>query len=288
MIIVGWSASQKIAKEIAKKLKKPYYDLKVDSFPDGETHLRFTNNAKGKNVVLVQTLNNPNDKLIEVIFAAYTAKDLGAKKVTLVAPYMAYLRQDKRFHSGECVSNKIIAKLFEVFDEIITIDPHLHRIKSLGKLFHKKTITLTANPLLSQYIKSKIKNAAVIGPDAESFQWALDVAKSAGCKATVLKKKRYSSTTVRIKLHEPELVKGKNVVIVDDIISTGHTMMETIKESKRAGAKSIYCICVHGIYADNSLPKLRKMGAKVIATNTIEGETSKINVAELISQALKK
>ena len=93
---------------------------------------------------------------------------------------------------------------------------------------------------------------------------------------------------MRIKLHEPELVKGKNVVIVDDIISTGHTMMETIKESKRAGAKSIYCICVHGIYADNSLPKLRKMGAKVIATNTIEGETSKINVAELISQALKK
>ncbi len=288
MIIIGCSASRKIAREISRKLRRPYYDLKVDSFPDGETHLGFANDLKGKNVVLVQTLNNPNDKLIEVIFAAYTARDLGAKKVTLVVPYMAYLRQDKRFHAGECVSNRIIARLFSVFDEIITIDPHLHRVKSLGKLFHKKTITLTANPLLAGYIRKNIRDAAVIGPDAESFQWALDVARGAGCRATVLKKKRYSSTTVRIKLHEPKIAKGKNVVIVDDIVSTGHTMMETIKEAKKAGAKSIFCLCVHGIYADNALPKLRKMGAKVIATDTIPGETSKIGVAGLICDALKK
>ncbi len=288
MIIVGCSDSINLAKKIAKLLKKPYYNLKVGSFPDGETHLKFSNNVEGKTVVLVQTLNNPNEKLIEVIFAAYTAKDLGAKKVVLVAPYLAYMRQDKRFHFGECVSNQVVANLLSVFDEVITIDPHLHRITSLKEIFKVKAISLTANSLLSEYIKKNIRDATVLGPDAESFQWAQEVAAMAKCNVTVLKKKRYNSKKVKIILHNPSLVKGKNVVIVDDIISTGHTMMETVKQAKKFGAKKVYCITVHGIFADNALPKLQKLGAICISTDTIETKTSKITVAKLLAQEISR
>ena len=285
MIIVGCSASQALAKKLARKLHKKYHDLKVGSFPDGETHLKFSNNVNGRTVVLVQTLNNPNEKLIEILLAGHTAKDLGAKKVILVAPYLAYMRQDKRFHAGEAVSNRIIAKLFNVFYEIITIDPHLHRIKSLREIFKMPAYALTANSLIAAYIRKNIQNAVVVGPDAESYQWALNVAKLAGCKAIVLKKKRYNSKNVSIKLHDPAVVRGKNVIIVDDIISTGHTMMETVRQIRQAKAKNIYCMCVHGVFADNALLKLRKLGAKVISTNTIENPAAKIDTSGLIMQA---
>ncbi|MBS3109321.1 ribose-phosphate diphosphokinase [Candidatus Woesearchaeota archaeon] len=285
MIIVGCSASQGLGKKIARKLHKKYYDLKVGSFPDGETHLKFSNKVRNRTVVLVQTLHNPNEKLIEILLAGYTAKDLGARKIILVAPYLAYMRQDKRFHAGEAVSNRIIAKLFKVFDEIITVDPHLHRIKSLREIFRMPAYSLTANYLLSEYIRKNIRNAVVVGPDAESYQWALGVARSAGCEAIVLKKKRYSSKNVRIKLHDPGIVRSRNVVIVDDIISTGHTMMETVKQVKQAGAKKIYCLCVHGVFAGNALAKLRKLGAAVVSTNTIENPVSLIDCSPLVVKA---
>jgi ribose-phosphate pyrophosphokinase len=287
MIIIGCSSSTELAKKIARKLRKPYYELKVGTFPDGETYIKFASEVKGRTVVLVQTLNNPNEKLIEILFAAYTAQDLGAKKIILVTPYLAYMRQDKRFHSGEAVSNRIIARLFNIFDEIITIDPHLHRIKHLRDIFHMKAYALTASPLLANYIKKNIKKSVVIGPDEESYQWAEKVAQKAGVPVTVLKKKRYSSKKVKIILHQPELVKGRNVVIVDDIISTGHTMVETIRQAKAHGARSVCCLTVHGIYADNALPKLKKLGAKVISTNTIQSETSRIDVSDLVVTAFR-
>ncbi len=287
MIIIGFSKSDKLAKSVAKKLKIKYSCLKIKKFPDKETYLKFTTDVKNKNVILFRTLNNPNEKIIEILFAAYTAKDLGAKKVILAAPYLPYMRQDKRFYFGECISNKVIAKLFKIFDHIITVDPHLHRIKNLRKLF-KNSVAINANSIISDYIKNNIKDAVILGPDAESFQWAEKIARNIGYKAVVLDKKRYNSENVKIILHDPRVIKDKNVIIIDDIISTGHTMIETVKQAKKYEAKSISCICIHGIYAENALSKLKKLKAKVISTDTIISETSKISVADLISKELKK
>ncbi len=292
-LIVAGSNSRNLAKKIARKLKLHYSELVTKKFPDGDSYVRFETHLRNRIVIIVNSMHpEPNDALIELIFAGYTAKELGASKVIFVIPYLAYMRQDKRFHGGEAVSNKIVAKLLECCDEIITVDPHLHRINYLHEIFprHVKAVALTAVRPIAEYIKKlgNLKNIEFIGPDIESSQWADKIAKELGKKAVILHKKRYSAESVRIKvkMRTDNDVKGKTVVLIDDIISTGHTMIEPIKQLKKMKAKKIYTIAVHGIFAENALKKLRKLGAIVVSSNTIENKAAKIDVFKLIAQAL--
>ncbi|RMF06576.1 ribose-phosphate diphosphokinase [Candidatus Woesearchaeota archaeon] len=288
-IVIGGYAAQDLGRKIARHLRSEYASLVVDHFPDGEFRIRYPKKVDGKTVILVESLRNPNDKIVEVIFAAYTAKDLGAKKVFLVAPYMPYLRQDKRFHPGECVSNAILGKMFHVFDFILTVDPHLHRVKSLRGLFRTRVKHISANRLIADYIKKNLENPVIIGPDEESYQWAKTVAKYINSHAIILKKKRYNSRSVRIKIKEDVDFKNSSVVLVDDIISSGHTMMETVKEAKKHGAKKIYCMCVHAILADNADKKLKKLGIKgLVATNSVPSPYSRIDLSGTLAEELKK
>lgn len=288
MLIIGCSNSKQLAKSIAKKLKANYSDLTVKHFPDGELYIKFEENLKNKEVVLVQTFHPPNEAILEVILAGYTAKELGAKKLTLVVPYLAYIRQDKRFNSGEAVSSKIIGKLLNIFDEIITIDPHLHRFKSLKEVFHTKTIKLTANELIKDYIKKNYKNPIIIGPDEESYQWAREIAVDIKANAAILKKTRLSPTNVKIELKSPIEIKGKDIVIIDDILSTGKTILETINHLKNQKPKSINVIAIHGVFSDiNTYKKIKQSAKNIATTNTIENMHSKIDVSELIANSLK-
>ena len=289
MLIVSCSHGKHLAKKIANKLKKPYSELEVTHFPDSEIKLRFKEDVRRKIVVLVQSFyNNINDCIIETLFAAETARDLGAKKVILVAPYFPYLRQDRRFNPGECISLQTIAKnIDEDFDEILIIDPHLHREKTLKHIFRIKSHKLTANPLIVEYIKKKIKNPVIIGPDWESYKWAQKVAENIECDFSIMEKNRISSRKVKVKLHKKIDIKNKNLVFIDDMISTGHTLLEAIKSMKRLGAKKVTCFAVHGILVENALQKLRKAGAEVITTNTVPNKAAKIDVASLIAESLK-
>ena len=290
MIIIGLSHGLHLAKSIANKLKKPYSALEVTRFPDSEIKLRFKIDVRGKDVVLVQSFYGVvNDCVIEALFAAETAKDLGAKKIILVAPYFPYLRQDKRFNPGECVSLQTIAKnIDEDFDEVYIIDPHLHREKTLKHIFRIKSHRLTANPLIEEYIKKKIKAPVIIGPDWESYKWAQNVAEKIGCGFAIMEKKRYSSRKVKVSLNKRIDIKNKNLVFIDDMISTGHTLLEAIKAMKKLGARKVTCFAVHGILVENALEKLRKAGAEVITTNTIPNKVAKIDISNLIVDALKK
>ena len=285
-IIVGGSNSIELAKKIAKHLKTEYSGLFAEHFPDGETHLQFKTNVQNKKIIFVQTMHpKPNDAFVEAIFAVSTAKKLGAKEIVLVAPYLAYLRQDKMFHKGECVSNKILANLLSVFDRIITIDPHLHRINKLSEIFTTKTTTLSAIHSVSEYIIQNKINAILIGPDIESSQWASKAAQETGLPFIILHKKRYNATTIKTKVDAN--VSGKNVIIVDDIISTGHTMLEPRKQLIKLGAKKIVCIAVHGLFTNNALELLKKTGAEVLSTNTIPTKASKIDISETIANAIR-
>ena len=241
--------------------------------------------------MIVQSFQPHSDmSLFDVIFAAETAKDLGARKVILVASYLAYMRQDKRFNPGECISSRVMAKLLNrSVDKLITIDPHIHRYKSLKDIFTIPAKNLTANSLIAQHIQKKIKDPVIIGPDWESYQWAEAIAKQIQVPVTVLKKTRFSSRKVKVKMIKAIPVKGKDVVIVDDIISTGHTIAEAAKQARRKGAKSITAICVHGLFVEKAIEKLKKAGvSKVISTNTIEHKTNGINVDELVVNNLIK
>ncbi|MEK6984383.1 MAG: ribose-phosphate diphosphokinase [Nanoarchaeota archaeon] len=289
MIIVSCSHGKHLGYQIAKKLGIKHSDLLADKFPDDELYIRFSSNLRKKEIVLVQSFyKNMDDCIIEVIFAAKTARELGAKKVILVAPYFPYLRQDKRFHKGEAISQKIIADLMDkYFDTICIMDPHLHRKNKLEDIFKINAKKLTANSLIAGYIRKHISDPILIGPDEESYKWAKSVADILGIESRILKKKRYSSYHVRIRLNKKIELKNRNAVIVDDIISTGHTILETAKILKKFGAKKIYCICVHGIFVNDALRKLKKAGIKIISTNTIPNKAARIDVSKVIADFLK-
>ena len=286
--VVGLRNSVGLARSVSKLLHARFLELKTTSFPDGELHIQYPKPTLTGHVILVQSFHpNPTTALVETLFAGKTAQELGAKKITLVAPYLAYLRQDKRFRPGDCVSNHLLAELLNFFDHVLTIDPHLHRIVSLSEIFKTNAQHITANTLLAEFIEKKYPDSFLIGPDSESSQWAARIAQHIHHPFVILKKKRYTASSVRTKVQTPTSVHGKTVILVDDIISTGHTMLEPIKQLKNLGARRIVCICVHGVFAENALKLLQKAGATVIATNTISNPVARINVAPLIAQALQ-
>ena len=233
---------------------------------------------------------NPERSLLMTVFAAETAKNLGAKKVILAAPYLAYMRQDKRFNPGEAISSRIMAKLLNnSVDKVITIDTHLHRYRSMKEVFTIAASNLTANSIIADFVKKRYNNSVILGPDWESYQWAEAIAKRIGVESTVLEKTRYSSRHVTSKMIKPVDLQGKNVIIVDDIISTGHTIAEAAKKAKAAGAKKIIAIGVHGLLVEGAMHKLHQAGVhEVITTNCIEHKTNKIDVTGLLVKELRK
>ncbi len=297
MLITTCGNSNALAKQVvrqlnAQKRKARYSPLTISHFPDRDLYLKFNTEVKGQTVVIIQSFQpKPDQSLLRVLFAAYTAKDLGAKKVILVAPYLAYMRQDARFNPGEAVSSKIVGSLLsKACDRIITFDPHIHRYKSIRDVFSCAASRLTANGLMADYIGRKFKNnVVIIGPDWESYQWAEHIAKKIGAPVTIFRKKRLSSYKVQVRMVAPVPLKGKKAIIVDDIISTGHTMVEAAKQLRKAGVKSISAVCVHPLFVGKALQKMRKAGiSHVVSTNCIEHHTNKIDVSGMVVEELEK
>lgn len=292
MLIIGCSNSKDMARKIAaglrKKTKVKYSSLVTKKFPDNEIYVRYDVPVKEEEVVLVQSFyGDISDQMIEVIFAAQTAKDLGAKEVALVAPYFPYFRQDKRFKPGECISIQVISKMFNrVLDRLMVVDPHLHRLKSMYDVFTCKCRRLSADPAIADYIRKRLKNVIIIGPDWESYRWAEKTADIIGCESAILEKKRYSATKVDVRINKKIDLKDRTVVLVDDIISTGHTMQDAIKDLKKIGAKRFVVICVHALFVGDAMKRLARTGAKIVSCNTIKHRTNKIDVVPIIKQAL--
>ena len=283
MLIAAFPETKSIARAVAKSLKAEYTEVRVKDFPDSEFHLKLKANPKHKIVAFIASMTqDPDQKLIETLLAAGIAKDYGAKKVIVVATYLPYMRQDKHFKKYDSFSSKHILELFAHIDRLLVIDPHLHRIKKMEQLLPKAT-ALTTNALIAHYIHKRFKdNFSIVGPDEESAQWSKTIAQMLGKKVVILKKTRFSSTHVKIK--EKKL--GENIIIIDDIISTGRTLVETIKMAKRQGAKKIICIGIHGVLVKGS-DTLITQHAELITTNTILNPYAKIDVSPVIVDALK-
>jgi ribose-phosphate pyrophosphokinase len=258
-------------------------------FPDKESYLRFEDDLEGKEVLFVDSLYNPNIKILPLIFAAKTAKDLGAKRVGLVAPYLAYMRQDARFNSGEAITAIHFAELIsDAFDWMITVDPHLHRIHSLKEVYTIPTQVISAAPAISQWILASVQQPLLIGPDSESEQWVAEIAKMVAAPYVVLEKKRYSDTHVDISLPDIGVYSSHTPVLVDDIISTGRTMIETICRLKALKAKPPICIGVHAIFSGISTDSLIRSGAAhVVTCNTIIHDSNGIDLSPCILDAIK-
>ncbi|MBX9853157.1 MAG: ribose-phosphate pyrophosphokinase [Cytophagaceae bacterium] len=287
-IILALPGNEKFAEKIAMKFKAELGEIVVRSFPDGESYVRVISNVNDKKVLIVCTLDHPDQKILPLYFLAQTVKELGAKEVGLICPYLAYMRQDKRFHPGEAVTSTHFAKLISQFaDWMVTIDPHLHRRNSMSEIYSIPVKVLHAAPLVSAWIKDNIKNPLLVGPDSESEQWVKKVAEDAGAPFIVLEKVRKGDKDVEIKVPDFSTWKNYQPVLVDDIISTAHTMIETTKHLLQAGFNKPVCIGVHGIFAGNAYRELMDAGAdSILSSDAISHETNRISIAELVCQSL--
>jgi ribose-phosphate pyrophosphokinase len=198
-LIIPMPGNEATARALAQSLDAAVGQLELRTFPDGETYLRFDSDLSGRSLAIVCTLDRPNDKILPLLFAAAAARELGAVKVGLVAPYLAYMRQDRRFKPGEAVTSREIARLLSnAFDWLVTVDPHLHRYSSLGEIYRIPTRVVHAASLMAEWIKANVPKALIIGPDSESEQWVSIVAKDAGASHTVLEKVRREYRDVEI------------------------------------------------------------------------------------------
>ena len=282
-IVVAGSGAVDVGRKIARKAQVDFSKLDIGEMPDGELRVRFKRDIKGDEVFLVQSFYpDANDKIVETLLAGYTARKY-TPKITLIALFFPYLREDKEFEKGEAVSARIMGQLFKVFDKVYICEPHLHRYKSLREFFPNATRIWLVDDI-AEFIRKKIKNPLIVGPDEESEQWARKVADKLGASHAVLKKKRFSPHSVKI-LSKLGKVKEENIVIVDDIISTGGTILEAIKSLNVKG-KKISVIAFHGLFCGDSLSKLNKK-AGVFTTNTIKSPASKIDISGSIAKVIR-
>ncbi|MBR1135275.1 ribose-phosphate pyrophosphokinase [Bradyrhizobium denitrificans] len=280
--------NERLTTELADQLDCETGKLNTRQFPDGETYLRFATDLNKRSVAIVCTLAHPDEKILPLIFAAATARELGASKVGLVAPYLAYMRQDRRFNAGEAVTSRQVARLIsEAFDWMVTIDPHLHRYGDLSEIYSIPTRVVHAAPLISKWVKANIEKPLIIGPDSESEQWVAAVASDAAAPYCVLEKVRHGDRDVRITLRNLEAWQGRTAVLVDDIISSGRTMIEAVRLLAGQGWPPPVCIAVHGLFADHSDELLVGAGARVVTTNSVGTGRSEIDIGPLLGDAIK-
>ncbi|MEW6468782.1 MAG: ribose-phosphate pyrophosphokinase [Bacteroidota bacterium] len=289
-IVFALPGNEALAQYIGREPGARQGKLIVRAFPDGESYVRIADAVSGKEVILVCTLDRPDAKLLPLLFTARTMKEMGAKKITLVSPYLAYMRQDKRFKPGEAVTSLYFAGLLSSFsDELITIDPHLHRRRSLSEIYSIPCRVIHATSLIADYIRDHMPHALVVGPDSESEQWVSQVARGSGSPYIVLQKKRLGDTRVRISAPQVKKYRDHTPVLVDDIISTAHTMIETVSRLKKTGMPAPVCIGVHGIFSGTAYEELKAAGASDIVTcNSIPHASNKIDLNRLIAKALSK
>lgn len=285
--ILALPGNEALASRLCLELRGEPAAIEVRQFPDGETYVRVDGAIGERAAVLVGGLDRPDAKLMPLLLTAATARELGARSVGLVAPYLPYLRQDRRFLPGEALSAREFGRLIsDRVDWVVTVDPHLHRIHRLAETYAIPTQAVTAAPRLAEWVRRHVVAPLLIGPDEESRQWVDRVAREAAAPAVVLQKRRLGDAKVEIRLPDLSGHEGRTPVLVDDIISTGATLIQAVKVLGGAGFASPYCLAVHGVFAEDAYPRLLAAGVRrVVTCNTIPHPSNEIDVHDLLAEA---
>jgi ribose-phosphate pyrophosphokinase len=264
------------------------FPVAVHGFPDGESLVTLPCDVAERQVVLVCTLDHPDSKLMPLLLAADAARELGASRVGLVAPYLAYMRQDKRFQPGQAISvHTFAAVLSRHIDFLVTVDPHLHRIATLDELYTVPCATVAAAPALADWIRREVVEPLLIGPDGESEQWTADVAGRLDAPWLVLEKARRGDADVSVSAIDGGRWAGYTPVLIDDILSTGRTMIAAVGRLREAGLPPPVCVAVHPILAGDAMTALLAAGAaRVISGNTIADPSNGIDLMPLVAAGL--
>ena len=288
MMVIGFAVDGTSARRFAKALGVGYLDIIRHQFPDGETRITLPTRLP-EQLIIYQSLNDPNAKLVELLLAAKTARRNGVKHLTLVAPYLCYMRQDVAFSPGEAISQTIVGEwLAQHFDALLTVDPHLHRVHRLVDAVPvKNAITLSAATAIGEFLRDKRRQFVLIGPDQESEQWVSVAAAAAGCAFGVCQKVRHADRETTVTLPDIDAT-GADVVLVDDIASSGGTLMSAARACVAAGAASVNAAITHALFDDVAAAELKRAGiAQIWSTDTVVHATNVISLAALTAAGFR-
>lgn len=275
------------ARKLAKALNMSFELVRCHRFPDDEVKLVLPAEVPD-HVILYRSLDHPNEKLIELLLAAKTIRSSGASVLTLVTPYLCYMRQDKRFSAGETVSQGIIGQfLADLFDSVITVDPHLHRIQHLEQAVPaRNAIALTATELMADFISERLQDPFILGPDRESEQWVSAIAGKYNWKYAVCNKTRRGDREVEVLLPETEL-NDKSVLLVDDVASSGQTICQAARQCLNTGAEHVDVLVTHALFVDDALANIREAGVRhVWSTDSVAHSSNIIFLTSLLATAV--
>lgn len=287
-LVVALPGAEAFARLLAPQIQAEALGLAHRRFPDGETYLRLLGPVDGAEVVLVAALREPDSQSLGLWFLADTARELGAARVGLVAPYLPYMRQDIRFQDGEAVTSRTFARFIsQAFDWLVTVDPHLHRVPSLDTIYSIPAAAVASAPAIARWVGAQVERPLIVGPDSESAQWVRDVAGRVGCPAIVLEKRRLGDRQVEISVPQPGDTQGRQPVLLDDIISSGRTMAVAAAEVGRAFGQAPLCVAVHAVFSPDALQVVADAGAaQVLTCNTLPHPSNAIDVSPEVAAAV--
>lgn len=293
LVVVPGSSNGPLAYRLAKELKAPLISMEIKKFPDGEKYVRILDDVSGKRAVVLQSAAiRPDEYLVETLLITDALNDLNAREVILALAYFPYARQDERFNPGEAVSLATVGKLLRAagVNMLITVDAHRHRVMDFESVFGGKVVDVSVMPYLARYALETgliSEEAVVIGPDAEAEGWAKLAADAINAPGYAsLRKRRISPTEVEVTTSRP--IKVKEVLLVDDIISTGGTIIEATRLLRSLGADKVVVACAHGLFVNDALTRIYKEGVDVvISSDTVPNQTTRVSAAHAIASVLK-
>jgi len=286
--VIAGSASKDLGKRIARRLKAPYVEAKTRVFPDGESKITFGRIPKNSVMLVVQSTYPPVDTNLLQALSIISQARKASSKIYAIIPYMGYARQDRQFLSGEVVTMSIVAKMLEVAGakKVVVVDIHS---KTALNHFKISKESVSAIPELAKYFKKlKLKNALVVSPDMGGSLRAKKFASLLNIDFIALKKSR-NRNTGKVQIHSSKAdVRGKDLILVDDIISTGGSIIKAAQFLKRQKCKRLFVACTHGLFVEDAEKKIKKAGvSQIISTNTIPRSTSKVDVSGVIAESIQ-
>jgi ribose-phosphate pyrophosphokinase len=284
--VYAFAEDARYARQIAGAIRSRLSLIQCHRFPDGESMVRVASPAS-RAAILVRRLDHPDAKIVTTLLAADALRRAGARRVTLVAPYLPYMRQDKVFLPGEPLSQRVIGEcLGRSFDRVLTLEPHLHRIRNLADAIPTRAISVSAAPAIARWIGRAGRGCLIAGPDEESGRLAAEVAQAVGARSVVGTKRRLGDRTVRVRF--PSIPGASRAMIVDDIASSGATLAAAVRALKSEGIGIVDVIVVHAIFAPSAIRRIRAAGARrIVSCDTIAHPTNAIRTAPLFAAALK-
>ena len=286
-MLLAWEDESALARPLAAALGVPLARVGEHRFPDGETRLRLPPKLPPRTVFL-RGLQQPNEKLLPLLLAAAGARELGATHLTLVSPYLAYMRQDMAFTPGEVVSQRHLGRLLAgAFDAVITVDPHLHRVATLDEIVPgRRGVALSAALLLGAHVARQVPGALLLAPDEEAAQWVRAAALAQGLDHAVCHKQRHGDRDVDVSLCDAR-VAGRAVVLLDDVASTGRTLAAAARGALAQGAATVDVAVSHALFIGDALAAVHAAGVRhVWSSDCVPHASNVVSVVPLIAQAI--